>query len=173
MKQNDYFFVASNYTSYDDNLNVDDNGILSNDKSYFNINLAKFIDYRHRLSVCLLATFFLVLLSPYVFNQLGFSINIITKLDSFIESLLFSVIYFYGGLPFYKKAIAIFRFDALLFIQLINILDASLYLFGIVDIFDFYDNPVTLNIVTFIDGMLIVSLLRKKILLLFINYNNF
>ncbi len=133
-------------------------------------DLIKLNDYRTRFVNCLILTFIILILSPFVFNSFGFPIDFsssFNNIEPLIEVSLFSVIYFYGGLPFYKKIIAFLKKHQLFYIiKFINILDPAIYMYGIMAIFDANDDTISLSMVTFIDSLLLLRLLRLKIVMI-------
>jgi cation transport ATPase len=128
---------------------------------------AKLTNYRRRFVTCFFITFIILLLSPFVFNSLNVSVELIHRLDPFIEAFLYSIIYFYGGFPFYKKILTLFKDnDFSIFVKFVNLIDAALYLYGLIMVFDSNDDVVTLTIITFIDGLLLMRLINLKIYLM-------
>ena len=164
--------LADNIEIEYDGLGFDGNDIENsdeedNDADWLNLAIIKLDNYRGRFTICLITTFMVLLLSPFVFNSLNINNELVHDLDPFIEVFLFSVIYFYGGLPFYKIIIAFLKYNDLpIFIKLVNIVDTALYLYGVITVFDSSDDVVALTIITFIDGLLLMRLINIKITLM-------
>lgn len=119
-------------------------------------------DYKKRFWVCFIITLPVLLLSPMIQEFLGLGDSLRFKGDMYILAIFSSVIFFYGGIPFFKGLISETRAKLPGMMTLIAIAITSAYLYSIAIVFGLPGMDFFWELATLVDIMLFGHWIEMK-----------